>query len=462
MIKALEDKFNKTTTDNGAVAYKSTKSYLLDLFFKLGTLDYADEETQRQFRLAIEEDSLLATKLLFFTRDIRQGLGRRQVFRDLIKYLIDKDVELVRRNLDNIAFYGRYDDLIELLNVTSLYDKDIKKIILRDIEGTLLAKWLPSINTSSHKTKKLGRRVASLLGLSEKKYRQLLSKHRANLNLVETKLCNKDYDIDYSKLPSLAQFKYRQAFSRNDYDRYWEFLNSKTKINSSTLYPYQIVGKILNEDITDEEKLLFDKQWSNMPKIPMNALAVVDVSGSMYDRPIEVAISLGIMIAEAQERFHNKFITFSSEPELVEVKGKDIYDKVTNVSQANWSMSTNIYKVFRLILDSAIENNLTKEEMIDELVIISDMQFNVCCKADRTVYEKIRKDFNKAGYDVPNIIFWNVSANSSIPVTKDEDGTILVSGFSQNLFSNIANIRDYNPYNFMLETLNSERYEQIK
>lgn len=198
----------------------------------------------------------------------------------------------------------------------------------------------------------------------------------------------------------------------------------------------------------------------------MNRL-VIDGSGSMYSRtdpmPATVALSLGIYYAERNTgAFRNHFITFSERPQLVEIKGKTILEKVRYCSQYNEVANTNIQKVFELILQTAVKNKVPQSEMPSTLYIISDMEFDYCTKgAELTNFEYAKKIFAEAGYQLPKVVFWNVqSRNQQQPVTQNEEGVALVSGCSPRIF-NMLQSGNLSPLGYMLEILGTERYAKI-
>ena len=486
MLQYLKQESNKTFTENGAVTYSSTLSDCLDLFATVGALRReSEEEIVSRFMRAYTENKDVAMKLLFFARDIRGGLGERRVFRTIIRWLSCNETESLRKNLHYIAEYGRFDDLMILFGTP--LEKDmleyIKTQLYKDIEGmenggdvSLLAKWLPSVNASNCETKRLAKKVARFLQLDDAAYRKLLVKLRAHIRIIENNLRERDYTFDYEKQPSKAMFKYRNAFIRNDGERYNEFLNKascgEVKLNTNVLTPYEIITPFFKRNVSDEERNSINTTWNALEDFTNdeNALAVIDGSGSMYGGadPIRatVALSLGIYFAERNKgAFKNHFITFSETPQLVEIKGEDILDKVRYCHDYDEVANTNIQKVFELILNAAKKNHVPQEELPKRLYIISDMEFDYCADdANLTNFEYAKKLFEDAGYKLPEVVFWNVSSrNRQQPVTKNEQGVLLVSGCTPRLFSMIADgsISDMAPYEFMMEVLMSERYEKI-
>jgi len=483
MLNHLNNHFNETTTTNGAFAYKSTKSAVLDLFSQGGAMrQSSDNEIVTLFSKAFAEDATLALKTLFYLRDITQGQGERRFFRLALQHLAVHNKQALAKNLHLVPEFGRWDDLWVLLD-TRLKSDVVQLVgsqLAKDAQSTnpsLLAKWMPSENASSYTTKKHAKIFRQAFGTTPKKYRKLLSTLRAKINLVETSLTEKNYGaIDYSKLPSKAGMQYRQAFYRNDSERYQTFLDSlskgEVKINSGTLYPNDIVGKILGDGwtrprITPQDVQLFEGQWENLPNFigekSENSLVMADVSGSMTGTPLNVSIALAMYIAERNKgAYKDHFMTFSSRPELVKIQGSNIVEKVNNISRANWAMSTDIEEALQTILDVAVKNSLSNDEVIKKLYIISDMQFNSCVYgAEKNIFKNMESRFNNYGYDLPNIVFWNVNARGNSPMTMNEVGVQLVSGFSPSILTQLLNADGKTPYELMLDVILSERYKEV-
>ena len=483
MLNYLKQEANKAVTENGAATHITTESDCLDLFATIGALRReSDSEIVARFIRAYSENKDIAMKLLFFARDIRGGLGERRVFKVILNWLADNEPTTVRKNLEYVAEYGRFDDLLCLMG--TVCEKDMLDVLKAQFEAdsnalanggevSLLAKWLPSVNASSSETVLYAKKIAKHFGLNDASYRKALVALRAHIRIIENNLREKDYSFDYSKQPSKAMYKYRKAFIRNDGERYSQFLDKVTtgeaKLHASTLMPYEIITPFFRRNVSDEERKAINTTWISQEDFgdTENALAVIDGSGSMYGgadpMPATVALSLGIYFAERNKgAFKNHFITFSENPQLVEIKGEDILDKVRYCHGSNEVANTNIQKVFELILDAAKKNSVPQDELPKKLYIISDMEFDYCAEdASLTNFEYAKKLFAEAGYALPEIVFWNVaSRNRQQPVTRNEQGVALVSGCTPRLFSMVAS-GTMNPYAFMLEVVESERYAKI-
>ena len=488
MLHYLKKEANMTTTENGAATYLTTQSDCLDLFAAIGALRREPEtEIKARFDRAWAEDRDIALKTLFFARDIRGGLGEREVFRTILNAMTADRKESVVKNLWAVPEFGRFDDFLRLLDtpakskvidyIKAQFEKDMAALE-EDGAVSLLGKWLPSINAHNADAVRYGKTIAKAFGMTEAKYRKALSKLRAKIAIIENNLRERDYTFDYSEQPSKAMMKYRKAFLRNDGERYKDYLSKvergEAKLHTGTLMPYEIIrpafGGYFIAKITADERRSMDVTWKAQDDYTNgeNALVVVDGSGSMYMAsdpiPASVALSLGIYFAERNTGvFKNHFVTFSKNPRLVEIKGKDIFDKVKYASSFNEVANTNVQRVFELVLKTAVKNNLSQGDLPSKLYIISDMEFDACTDgADIANFEYAKNLFAQRGYKLPDVIFWNVaSRNTQQPVTMNEKGVVLVSGASPRIFSMLTS-GNLSPYAFMMDTLGAERYEKIR
>mgnify|MGYP000971711596 CR=1 FL=1 len=483
MLSNLKNEVNKAYTENGAATLATTGSDCLDFFATVGALRHASEERIIScFYRAYIENADVAMKTLFFARDVRQGLGERRIFRIAMNWLANSNAESVIKNIQNINEYGRFDDLLTL--VDSACEKNVMEYIkqkissdMQALEGSgeisLLGKWLPSINASNKQTVRQAKRVARYLEMDDAQYRKMLSRLRKGIQIIENNLREKDYTFDYEKQPSKAMFKYRKAFMRNDGDRYGEFLNKvskgEAKLNTATLLPYEIIAPFFVKNIDEQERQAINITWEAQKDFTNgeNALAVIDGSQSMYyngnPMPATVALSLGVYFAERNKgAFHNHFITFSHRPQLIQIKGRDIFHKIEYCKSFDEVANTNIEKVFELVLKTAVQNKVSQKEMPSTLYIISDMEFDHCADdASISNFENAKNRFARFGYPLPKVVFWNVdSRNRQQPVTLNEQGVVLVSGCTPRIFEMVTK-GEFSPYQYMMDILNSKRYQNI-
>lgn len=348
---AMKEESKFTRTENGAVALNTTSDARLDLFGTIGALREADENRiTTLFSEAFAQDKLFATKIAFYARDIRCGLGERKTFRTIIRYMAEHYPEALRPNLDLIGVFGRYDDLYELIGTPIEDDmwKTMKIQFEEDLKNlnegkaiSLLAKWIKTADASSRETRKLGILTAQKLGYPVYNFKRIVRSMRKQIGVVESLMsAGKWNEIKYPEVPSRAMMIYRRAFAKHDPDGFNDFINKadkgEVKINASTLYPYDIVEKIL---YGREDNKVLEAQWKALPNYieqGTNALIMADVSGSMSFNggiPLATAIGLAIYFAERNVgAYHNLFMTFSSNPETVVLKGKTLSQKINNAT----------------------------------------------------------------------------------------------------------------------------------
>lgn len=279
MLSLIKKESNKTYTENGALTNRSSMSDCVDLFATIGALrNQSDEEIVDRFIKAYAEDRDTAMKILFFARDVRGGLGERRTFRVIMRWLAFNNPGSALKNMEYIAEFGRYDDILALLGTpceAAVIDL-IGRQLDEDIDNcnnekpvSLLAKWLPSVNASSRETVLRGKKVAKALHLSDAEYRKIVSRLRSRINIIENNLREKDYTFDYEKQASKALFKYRKAFIRNDNERYAEYLGrvvrGEAEMKTGSLTPYDIIRPVYGDswenmtmEVSDAERQTID------------------------------------------------------------------------------------------------------------------------------------------------------------------------------------------------------------
>ncbi len=494
-LENLQTEANYTCTLNGAKTHGSTGDACLDFFAVAGGMRYrwADEQI-RLFDRAYIETPDLAMKLLFYLRDIRGGMGERKLFRTLMRHVARTWPESAGKNTEYIAEFGRWDDLLCLLG-TPAQDQAVQVIrnqLEQDREAlerreageenahiSLLAKWLPSDNTSSRHTREMAGKLIEALGMNSKEYRSLVTALRARIGLTERQLTGKKPEkISYEAVPSQAMLKYRSAFMRRDKARYAGYLqdvrHGVKQIHAGTLFPYEILRPFFSdmwccqEDPKGMETL--ELLWNSLPGTVgnTNAISVVDTSGSMYGgfgplKPALISQAMGLYCAERCEGlFHNRLITFESTPHLVKVHGKSLRDKLKYIGTLPWGGSTNLEAVFDLILDTAVSCSAAQKELPSVIYIFSDMEFNCCMEnADGTVYANARRRFESYGYKMPAVVFHNVNSwQMQAPVTAHTTGTALSSGADTHTMGHKFD-GNITPMEHMLRVLNGRRYAMI-
>lgn len=492
-----------TRTENGATALRSTGSDLLNFFANSAAMRTRSEvEIANLFSKAFAEDNLLAVKMLFWLRNVRGGAMERRAFRVALKWLAVNNPEWVVANIHLLSVFGRWDDLYNLEGTPcwsagmALVRNQIAADLLNARMGksvSLCAKWLKSVNTSSAESNRLGKLTAKYLGYSEREYRKILSALRSRMDVVEVKMSAGNFsEIDYEKVPSQAMKMYRDAFKKHNPERFQTYnkavANGEAVIHSAALAPYEILRSAKmsqsaygwsnrNENKPGHFTLegwdeTLENQWNNLPnwiKGENSALVVEDTSGSMFSEeegiPAVAAAALNIYFAERNKGpYANLGITYSSTARWIDFSGaKTLKEKVERIPAI--VENTNLESVFDLILKLALKNSIAPEDMVKTLIIVSDGQMDsqMEVRLDETFHEAMERKFQAAGYELPEIVYWQVcSREIAMQADKNTPGVKLVSGKSAALFKNIIESASTDPYSFMLEVLNSEAYSVVR
>lgn len=486
-------------TENGAIGYKSTGNMLVDLNFSIPEMRGMDANAiidQKLSKYVINAMvgaenpwNSLFLKWLFYVRDIRGGLGERHIFGSIMSYIAENYPEHIEHLIKFIPEYGRWDDLLPLLRtrlkrpVMELMLEQLMEDQRNRVEGkpvSLLAKWMPSLNSHNSENRRLAMKICDEWHWSYKIYRKTLRVLRDYIDIVESKMSRDQWDkIKYEAVPSKANIVYSDAFARHDPERRAEYLSQvesgEKKINASTLFPHEIVHKLIYSHDRAAEVL-----WKALPNIDVgsNTIVVRDGSGSMTNNYIPkssidvltVATALSIYFAERlRGPYKDKFITFSERPEMVTLNPLDnLYNKIRTCNENRDVANTNIEAVFSLLLTTALSNHVEQKDMIDNILLISDMEFDghvedsTGSKDLKPLFERISEQWNNCGYKLPRIIFWNVASRSgAIPMVKSDLGVVLVSGYSINIIKAIM-AGKADPWETLKSQLMSERYKQIE
>lgn len=445
---------------------------------------------------------------MFYLRDIREGLGERDSFVSLFWTLNTYNPEVACKVLPLIPEYGRWKDVIDILAgvsdstplaecIYALIEKQVREDVSNMALGkpiSLLAKWLPSVN-STKRSRVLARRVSKHLILTFESYRKMLSALRKYIDVTEVKTCGGKWnEIDYNKVSSNANARYVKAFMNHDPERRQKYLDALSApvatgavMHASNLYPHEVYakysetyGRYYGAKVNEDQGV--EALWANLKNIDTvgNTMVVVDGSGSMMTNikgskimAIDVARSLGVFFSErCIGEFKDKVIEFSAKPQYIDLTNcKSLADKYNTLTKYSDCSNTNLEKVFDLLLKTAIDCNLPQSELPQRILIVSDMEFdgatniygghNEVMAKYQTLFESIKTKWSKYGYTMPNIVFWNVnSRTNTIPVTANECGVTLVSGYSVNNVKMVLS-GDINPWTALKSILESDRYNAI-
>ena len=432
---------NYTTTTNGAVTNKTSGKECLDLFQRIGNMRHLDRlHILEDFDTAFKDDKELATQILFWARAARIGSGERKTFHTILSEIGKTSPEFISDNAKTIADLGYWKDLIDYLNIPKVVSTFAQAIKDKD---RLACKWAP-------------RKCVELrneLEMTNKEYRKWLKKHSET---VEQTMSQEHWDdINYSSVPGSAMRKYYGAFEKQDGIRFDGWKNDKdSKASVSATYPHEV--------LKCDDSALADKLWDNLPdylsESNENILPMIDTSGSMYGEPLAIAISLGMYLAERSKgEFKDMFLSFSSNPELVKIEGDNVRDRLSNISDTDWGMSTDFEKAYMHILRLAKKHNVVKDSMPTMLLVLSDMQFDESQNRNsgqfQTHFSHMQDEYEAAGYDLPKIVFWNLDCHPGTPAECSDDSVAMVSGYSPSIMKAILNAEEFNPLSIMMEAL---------
>lgn len=466
-VNAVQNQSARTA--NGMKARKSTSNATVDLFYNIGAS--RGKNIVPAFSAAYMENRELALRIALWARDARSGAGERQLFRDILAHLEKTDTEAAKAILARVPELGRWDDIF-VFQSPELKTQAYTMLgnALRAGDG-LAAKWTP-------RKGQVAREIREFFGMTPKQYRKSLV---GLTNVVETQMCANDWDnINFSHVPSVAASRYKKAFTRNT-AKFAEYVNKlvagdkDVKVNAAAVYPYDVLkGMRYSSRFSKTELDHVVAQWESLPNYvgDANILPIVDVSGSMSCPAgghrsrstvtcLDVAVSLGLYLADKNKgKFKDTFLTFSSKPQLMHLKG-NVVQKYQQMVDSLWEMNTDLHAAMDKILQTAVEGNVPQEEMPAMLLILSDMQFDQCARYDDTAMKMIERKFSDAGYVVPQIVFWNLNASDNVPVKANKQGAALVSGFSPSIVKAIleAEMDNFTPEGIMLKTVMNTRYD---
>jgi hypothetical protein len=514
-----------TKTANGGNAFKSTGSAIVD-YFMLFVRDLSIRDSYDHLEKCWKEDPKKTVAIIFNGRDRLNGKKEKKIANEAMLWLRKNKFETYMCNIKlYVEKYGRWKDMQVIgYNLKSIEHKIEMNIIAQKLIDdkinldnnkpvSLCAKWAPSENDRNDKRRQFAKKVASIIyGCKDtykmSKYRkQYLVPLRKQIDIVESNMCDNKWKlIKYENIPGVASNKLKKAFIKHDEERYKKYLEDVAanvkKINVTGILPHELVGvyiKDMEKYSKDEMCQTTEMQWKaiveNVRKSGNfdNAISIVDVSGSMFNAnngsiPAQVAIALGIITALCcKGDFANKIITFSENPQLVDLIKKakiknegdeassscsvpSLIECIKNITGVNFGFSTDFLKCNQEIINYAIKYNVPQDKMPKKLFVFTDMQFNSAISqslesygsfgsfeeyrnsrnntnALDTVYKSIVKLYEANNYKAPKFIFWNLNSDSKevFPVNCDTEGTAIVSGFSEQLLKIFMNYDEFKP-----------------
>uniref|UniRef100_A0A6C0LQ07 TROVE domain-containing protein n=1 Tax=viral metagenome TaxID=1070528 RepID=A0A6C0LQ07_9ZZZZ len=519
-----------TRTENGAVALDTSGNHIVD-YFMMYTRTLTKEQNHQFLEKCWAINPQKTVAVIFNGRDRLKGKKEKTVSNQAMLWLRNnKPYTYMNNILTYVNKYGRWKDLLYICyensgdgiihknyELTLFANKlredlmDLKIQEMRDEEAvaavadkpkkinsvSLCAKWSPSENDRNDRRKQFAKKIATILYGKEdtkkmEKYRkEYLVPLRNKINIVETLMCNNEWDkINYEGVPGVASRRLHKAFSNHDSERYCEYLakvrSGDAKINVAGILPHELANYYINLRNTQdefEENETIELQWKTIidniknsgdggNDILGNSLAIIDLSGSMFSAsngsiPAQVAIALGIITSQCcKGMFKNKFITFSENPELVSLipdaeyaeyveKGTEpsLYTCFKSLVEVEFGFNTDFVKCCEMIIKYGKDNNICDEDMPKKLFIYTDMQFDEAT-SDNTenngievLYKTIVKMFKASDYTPPKFIFWNLNSShkETFPVNCKTEGTAMISGFSEQLLKIFMTYDEFKP-----------------
>ncbi|QIG70684.1 Von Willebrand factor type A domain-containing protein [Rhizobium phage RHph_I1_18] len=472
-VNAVVDEMTTTRTENGAVTHSTSLNANVDLFFKIGALRSNPKAVLPAFEAAYFENRLNALRIALWARDIRNGAGERAVFHEIVFWLLERFPGDAVQLIKLMPQFGYFKEMLKFVDLSVKSDIAIITSFVEALKAGngLAAKYTPRKGA-------IANRIRGMFQMTPKNFRRMLV-HLSET--VEQQMSAKQFDqINYSHVPSVAMKNYSKAFFKRDEARFKEFRDQvkagTAKINAGALFPYDLLKASRTDDDTAS------LQWKALPDfVPegLNLLPMIDVSPSM-DCPsgvenvtaMDIAISIGLYLMERNKSaFKDIALTFDSNPKWIQnAKTDSLLRRISHIQSAAWGGSTNLERAFAQILDLAVRNRLKQEDLPTHLLVLSDMEFDASRQGwYGTTYQNVKRAFEEAGYQLPNVIFWNISragaaragaGGKSVPVRAGENGVAMVSGSSPSIVTGILG-GELSPEKVMLRTIGHERYDVI-
>jgi hypothetical protein len=472
-----------STTQNGATTHATTENPLVDFFFA-AVRNIQQGDLVNLLEKAWNFNPVSTMILLFYTRDCRGGKGEREIFYQGLRWLSVNHPTELELCFELISEYGLWKDYLSLLGTAAessaldlmmgqmLHDQELKE---KGQKISLAAKWAPTEGCSFDKKYQVVHKLCQASGKSftKKQYRKLTTVLRNHLKIVESQMSAGNWDdINLSTIPSIARKRYVKALTKHIPDRYEAYLKAvaagEAKMNVGRNTPHELLKSYINGAPLDTSTEVMWNEYVKQfkEKVTMSSsMAIVDVSGSMTGQPLEVAVSLGLLLSEINlPPFGGRFITFSESPQMVDIEGTTIHEKVTNIKKSNWGGNTDLIKSFKLLLELAVANNVPKDSMVKTLYIFSDMEFDVACsRNDKTNFQVIEEMYEASGYERPRIVFWNLTPKTAnFPVCESMKNVALVSGFSPDILDIFLTGKEMSPLSIVQQVLDKPRYDAIR
>lgn len=457
---------------------------IIEFFKNINYLRLAsEEEILTYFKSIFYADKNLGLKLLIFTRDKKNGLGERRIFRTILKYLGENESNILINNLNLISIYGRWDDYYSLFetplenSVINIFKNQIKRDLSSNYPSTL-GKWLKSENASSINTKALARKTRLLLGYSSKEYRNLLTDLRKKLNLIENNIRISNYrNINYRNLSPSVLIRYRKAFLRNDIENYINNTNiNKIKILENIDKIFYIYNKenikyfIENNNIGNFKKIYIKENLNNL--INNEIITTIQSNGNFEDtfiingiekkegdrnyKDIKVLIKLLLLYKKINlNAFKNYYMYFNKIPKFKKINEENIIFEIENLFLNYTNDNIDLNNGLDLLLFTLIKRNI-KHNLIPKSVLFI---YNSANQISPIKTKEILEKWLKAGYEMPKIKIWNLNNFNKDFYIENSNGYTNIYGYNKNMWKFLIEGKEINHYKILLEKFKDINYE---
>jgi len=335
-------------------------------------------------------------------------------------------------------------------------------------------------------------------------YRKLISSLNKKIDTLQVKQCANTWsEIDFKNVTSISLGKQKKAFLNINNKGQTRYPDRDDRLLCSQMFHLHIQKVVNGEremkgkrvgfaDFTKQARYLYknngsqaerdllNSQWrdnSTQNYALSNFVPVVDLSGSMSGDPMDVAVAMGIRIAE-KSKLGKRVMTFSMNPRWINLEPySDFVSQVEEIEKGDIGYNTDFYKVLTLFLDTIVANKMEPADVQDMvIVLLSDMQIDQAddslnSKKRESLYETIKIRYEEAGlrvhgkpYKPPHILFWNLRNTNGFPSLSNDKNVSMMSGFSPvllNLFCDkgIDALQSCTPWSVLEQTLNSDRYK---
>lgn len=402
------------------------------------------------FDKAWEYDPEGTLKLVFYMRDTKHIGSRKRLFRIIIRHMREKGLEKhILQNLHLIPKFGTWKDLLLMFVGTSLENATLTLFArqlqedMRSEIPSLCAKHAPSEGGALDKRYRIVATLAKLLHCSKEQYRKLyLSPLRERLDIVERKMCAKEYDkITTCNIKSRRI--YACAFAKNEVS-----LESDTEKD--------MTFELMNFDQITATEHMWKKFINNyVPPNNIRAIAVPDLCNYSLSSFSNIILTLTSIMTQ----FNNDhiFIPVHEHPQLVTIPDVPSCDRLNIIRDSPWGFEINYQGILELILQHAITNKLSPEEIVNTILIMTRHEFSQLPSLDN-----IKEKYHQQGYQLPHLVYWNIIFDSAIKVTAPNPYVTIITGHDGRVHRMLLKGVLPTPEETVRCKINDKRYDEIK